>query len=180
MKAAIPLGAVLLVGIAAGIHPAFVGPAGPDRRPPAGREQPELDPSGPEAKMPSAEAELPGGVKQPEATVERPAPDLTWRKLSLQLERGLGLAELQKSGVQQILRDRDQEIRSCHDAIRKAGVLDMRHYEWQVGLMKAAWYRKIDTLLDAAQHEQFVRLVEQGFFNDGLAFSYEPGMTVLE
>ena len=53
-------------------------------------------------------------------------------------------------------------------------------YDWQAARMKEGWYRRIDALLDTAQHERFVALVERGLFNEGLTFTIEPGMTVLE
>jgi hypothetical protein len=119
--------------------------------------------------------------KRPEAGPAAPAASgEPWKNLMVRLDRDLGLTVLQKEGLDRILRDREAEIRGCHEAIRKSGLLDMRHYEWQVALMKAAWYRKIDSLLDTVQHERFVAIVEQGFFNDGLAFTHEPGMTVLD
>jgi hypothetical protein len=96
------------------------------------------------------------------------------------LESDLDFTEIQKAGVDRILRDRVHEIQKCHDTIRQAGVLDMRHYEWQVGRMKESWFRRIDALLDSLQHERFVVLVEKGFFNDGLGITEEPGMTVLD
>jgi hypothetical protein len=119
--------------------------------------------------------------RRPEAAaVTRPASGGPVKKLLVALDRELGLAALQKEAVDRILQDREGEIRGCHEAIRRSGVLDMRHYEWQVALLKAAWFRKIDSLLDSVQHERFVAMVEQGFFNDGLVFTHEPGMTVLD
>jgi hypothetical protein len=96
------------------------------------------------------------------------------------LESGLTLTEVQKPEVELILRHRDEEIKEGHDSIRRAGVLDFRAYEWEIGLLKAAWFRRIDALLDKAQHEKFVAMVEQGFFNEGLAFTIEPGITILD
>jgi hypothetical protein len=119
--------------------------------------------------------------KRPEvASAARPASAESWRKLYVSLDRELALTSVQQAAVERILRDRQDQLRECHEAIRKSGVLDMRHYEGQVAVMKAAWYRKIDILLDSAQHERFMIIVEQGFFNDGLAFTHEPGMTVLD
>jgi hypothetical protein len=46
--------------------------------------------------------------------------------------------------------------------------------------MKESWFKKIDALLDAKQHLQFVGVVEEGFCNEGLGFTVNPGMTVLD
>jgi hypothetical protein len=100
--------------------------------------------------------------------------------MSVRLENDLNLTPLQQAFVKGILEEREAEIRGCHDAIRKSGVLDTRHYELQVSRMKGAWYRTIDALLDGSQHERFVALVDQGFLNEGLAFSIEPEMMLLE
>jgi len=100
--------------------------------------------------------------------------------MSLILVRDLFLNPLQQESVEQILRDRTQEIRSCQDEIRKSQFLDVRHYEWQVGIMKESWYRRIDRLLDISQHQRFVMLVDQGFFNEGLGITEESGMVVLD
>jgi hypothetical protein len=185
VRIVIPLAAVLLVGIVARIHPVFVGPVTPDRRfsgPPesiaAASETPRL--AEPGTAVPAQASSAPTSkVPEPAAAV-RKAPELPWRKLSQVLAGELTLTSVQQGSVEQILRERQEEIRSCHDQIRKTRLLDMRHYEWQVGRMKESWYRKIDGLLDASQHERFVALVEQGFFNDGLGFTEDPGMTVLD
>jgi hypothetical protein len=120
-----------------------------------------------------------GRVPEPAETV-RKAPELSWRKLSLALDQDLRLTPIQQGTVEQVLRERHEEIRSCQDEIRKSRILDMRQYEWQVGRMKERWYRRIDALLNAAQHERFVAIVEKGFFNEGLGITEEPGMTVLD
>jgi hypothetical protein len=121
------------------------------------------------------------GAPRPQPASRRgPVPVSAWKTLSGQLERGVGLTGVQLPTVEAILKSREDEIRECHEAIRRSGVLDMRRYEWQVGQMKASWYRRIDALLDGAQHVRFVAMVEQGLFNEGLAFTHEPGMTVLE
>lgn len=96
------------------------------------------------------------------------------------LERALALSVAQRLQVEEVLLRRQEEIKVLHDGIRKAGVLDIRTFEWQVGLLKADWYRRIDAILDRAQHDQFVVLAEGGLFNEGLAFTVEPGMTILE
>lgn len=103
-----------------------------------------------------------------------------WRKTSVHLERPLALTALQRAGVDEVLRQRQEEIQELHAAIRTSGILDIRSFEWRVSLLKADWYRKIDGLLDAPQHEKFVAMVENGLFNEGLAFTVEPGMTILE
>lgn len=183
MKYAIPLGAILLVGIAAGLHRSPARPAMPDR---PGPEAP--------AALPAPEDARP--VDSPRRTVLEesraldsaiptakpglPAAPAPWQKLFGPLDRALGLTATQRASVEGILRDRDAEIDACHEAIRKAGFVDIRHYDWQCGVMKAGWYRRIDGLLDGVQHEQFVALLQKGFLNEGLAFTIEPGMTVLD
>jgi hypothetical protein len=115
----------------------------------------------------------------PPSTVGRgPAP--SWRKILATMEGALGLKEVPKAEIEGILRRREDQIRDVHGAIRKAGIIDLRDYEWRANLLKAEWFRKVDAFLDPPQHEKFVILVEQGLLNDGLAFTVEPGMTVLE
>lgn len=185
MKHLISLGAVLSVGIAAAVHPAFVSPGGPERRisqewetandrlrpaAHAPREVPRLSEAEPPVKRKGLET----------VTAPRKDADPTWRKITSRLSQELCLTPLQAGTVEQILRDRAEEIRRCHEEIRRARILDMRQYEWQVGKMKEFWYRRIDGVLDAKQHERFVALVQQGLFNEGLGFTEDPGMTVLE
>ena len=185
MKYVIPLTAALVMGVAVGVHPAFVGPAGPDRRPPRSDGSPGLI-SEPARTVvwnvpePVGTDRVPKGRGSEPAATVRKAPELSWRKLSSALGQDLMLTPIQQGSVEQILRERQEEIRTCQDEIRKARVLDMRQYEWQVGRMKERWYRRIDALLDAAQHEGFVAIVEKGFFNEGLGITEEPGLTVLD
>lgn len=94
--------------------------------------------------------------------------------------QGLGLSTMQRTLVDDVLRERAGEIAALHERIRKSGVLDIADFEWQVLRLKAEWYRKIDRLLDSVQRPLFAALVEKGFFNDGLAITIDPGMTVLE
>lgn len=187
MRIAIPMAAVLLVGIAAGIHPVFVGPASPGRRFP-GPSEPNApasetlrleEPTRAVRVQAQASPDPKGKAPEPLAAI-RKVPEGPWRKLSQVLAGELKLTSMQQGTVDQVLRERQEEIRTCHEEIRKARLLDMRHYEWQVGRMKESWYRRIDALLDAAQHERFVAVAEQGFFNDGLGFTEDPGMTVLD
>ena len=96
------------------------------------------------------------------------------------LDRGVELTPIQRPTVEQVLRDRQEEIKALHESILRSGVIDIRRYDWQADTMKDAWYRKIDALLDRMQHEQFLILVHQGFLNEGLSFTVEPGMTVLD
>jgi hypothetical protein len=101
-------------------------------------------------------------------------------RMTALLERELVLMAPQREALEQVLKDRDAEIKSCHAAMVRSGVIDIAHYEWQVDLMKEGWYRKVDALLDRAQHERFRILVQQGIFNEGLAFTVQPGMMVLD
>jgi hypothetical protein len=105
---------------------------------------------------------------------------VAWRKVLGALEVRLELSLIQKPAMEGILRERESEIKACQDAMRKSGFVDLRQYDWQVGLMKEAWYQKIDALLDAPQHQRFMALVQQGLLNEGLIFTVEPGMTVLD
>jgi hypothetical protein len=82
--------------------------------------------------------------------------------------------------VEEVLRDRQHEIRQYQDLLRTVGAIDLRQYEWKTSQMKESWFRKIDALLDRPQHEAFVVLVQRGFLNEGLDFVIEPGMTVLD
>lgn len=102
------------------------------------------------------------------------------RAVSRTLERELQLSPQQLSRIDEVLLQRDAEIRNCHDEIRKSGFLDIRATEWEFARLKDSWYRRIDALLSTGQHATFVVLVENGLFNEGLAFTVEPGMTVLE
>jgi hypothetical protein len=183
MRYGIPLGVLFLIGAAAILHrtPQPLIPVNGKTRDTAKRLEPSMpapvssgsvealglrDQGSPKPK------ELP--LKNPESVSAPsiPAKALAWRKLSVSLEQSLELIPLQKPEVEGILREREEEIRTWHD--------DIRTYEWKVGLLKASWYRRIDSLLDGIQHHRFVVLVEQGLLNDGLAFTVEPGMTVLE
>jgi hypothetical protein len=102
------------------------------------------------------------------------------RKLAAELDRNLDLSPLQKGRVEEILREREAEIKAFHEAIRNSGFVDLRHYDWQAGLMKDRWYRRVDALLDGVQHERFVAQVRKGILNEGLEFTVEPGITVLD
>jgi hypothetical protein len=193
VKYVILLAAILLAGVAVGVHPAFAGRGGPDRRPSRGAErsaapvegeplraaaaavldQPEV---APKAKGPLAER-IPAKPKSAEKTKVVNVP---WRNLAALLQKELSLAPLQQGFVEQILRERLEEIRNCHEEIRKSRVLDVALYDWQVARMKESWYRRVDGVLDPAQHLRFVALVEKGLFNEGLGVMIETDMTVLD
>lgn len=186
MRYVIPLGALIL--IAAGVwfhqapgesqipHPQLRKPAeGLDRQPVPAAEAKAL----PRAAAPRTESTPPRNPE--EAVLVKPEPaSVEWRKLSGSLERSLELSSTQQPEVERILRQRQDAIKICHDDIRKSGILDIRAYEWKVRGWKEDWYRSIDALLDRSQHQRFVALVEGGLFNEGLAFTVEPGITVLE
>jgi hypothetical protein len=188
MRYGIPLGVLVLIGIGADIH----------RVPIVHAPVPEKLRSLSEARRPGNIVAVPAESKQPGdpgtlkpavVPIKRPVSgsdpippvrDSSWQKLGDSLGKSLALTALQLPEVEEILREREDEIRICHEDIRKSGVLDIRTYEWQVGLMKSSWYRRIDSLLDWRQHQRFADLVEHGFFNAGLAITVEPDMTVLE
>ena len=92
----------------------------------------------------------------------------------------MALTDIQKTAVERLLRDREAEIHAWHESIIRAGVVDIRQFDWQADRLKEGWYLKIDALLDRVQHDRFVALVQQGFLNEGVAFTVEPGMTVLD
>jgi hypothetical protein len=184
VKYAIPLGTILLVGIAAGLHRSPSQPMAGDLC-----ELSQKTPARVEAELrPDPEFLEPAAIPQPEPvelrkrseTVSVAPSALSSRKQLQLLEREVILTTIQQIAVEQALRDREDEIKAWHEGIRRAGLIDIRHYEWQVGLMKEAWFRKIDAVLDREQHEQLVVLVGKGFLNEGLAFTVEPGMTVLD
>ncbi len=108
------------------------------------------------------------------------SPVSTWRNVLASLTGPLSLTELQSTLVEGVLRRREEEIKELHEGFRRAGIIDIRQFEWQVSLLKNDWFRRIDAVLDTNQHDRFVVLVEQGLFNEGLAFTVEPGMTILE
>jgi len=184
LKYAILTAAVLLIGAAAVVHPAFVAPARPERRIPA-----QGDPAAPSSAERSggrsegvprgAEALLqPGGVATGAASKGAPPP--AWRPVYARLIQEISLNIAQQPVVEELLRDRQHEIRQYHDLLRTVGAIDLRQYEWKTSQMKENWFRKIDALLDRSQHEAFVVLVQKGFLNEGLDFVVEPGMTVLD
>lgn len=185
MKYALPLGMVLLVGVAFGLRrspsPAAAGERQAPARPEAVSEEPAIAEVRPasreawEAPMP-ATSPRPVDVKPAAPAVGRPG----WQKLVTLLEREIVLTSFQRGSVERILQERDQEIQACHQDLRKAGVIDIRRYEWQVDLMKENWYQKLDSLMDRGQHEILVALIHKGLLNEGLAFTVDPGMTVLD
>jgi hypothetical protein len=90
------------------------------------------------------------------------------------------LDEAQATYVARILREREEEIRDCHERYRRSGVLDVREYEWWVKDRKALWFRRLDAVLDRYQHEQFVHLAGRNVLGAGLEFEIVEGMAVLE
>jgi len=101
-------------------------------------------------------------------------------KMLRTLDQAVGLSSVQQPAFEQVLRERENEIQAYLKSIRVSGILDVRDYEWQSDLMKGSWYRRMDALLDRAQHERFLALLEKGFLNEGLELTIEPGMTVLD
>jgi len=187
VKYAIPLGALLALAVGVFLRQASLN-KGAGRRVPD-YQQGQVAEFLPELKFVDSMALIPTIVERTETQSSRPeikpasvaaSSSPGWRKLLSNLERGLTLSLVQKPRVEEILRQRDAEIQGCHDSIRKSGMLDVRAFEWEVARLKESWYRQVDALLDSAQHEQFVILVEKGLFNEGLAFTVDPGVTVLE
>lgn len=182
MKYTVPLVLVLLIGIAAGLRRGD-GPAAETPRPePRIQEAVSVPAEVPvlqESSAPTVAARSPQAPPLQASQAVQPAP-VTWRKLYGTLDRKLGLTTTQKAAVQEVLETREKEIKTWHEAIRKAGLLDIRQYDWEAALMKESWYLRLDGLFDVAQHELFGSLVAGGLLNDGLAFTVEPGMTVLD
>jgi hypothetical protein len=183
VKYAIPLGLLLLVGAAAVLHRASPPlAAGLERR--AGVAVVPADvPSAQIVTAPVAAipVEVAPEAKKPTAgEPDRKASAAVLARMTSVLDRELTLTTHQRQTVEQLLKDRDAEIKACHGAIVRSGVLDIAQYEWQVQGMKEGWFRQVDALLDRAQHDRFVALVQQGFLNEGLAFTVQPGMTVLD
>ena len=187
MKTAIPLGLVLLVAGAAAIHHSA--------SPQVERKQPKsVTETVSQERREEFRASEEASVKSraPEsasAAIEKPAPPppvskqtvtVSWPKMIAQMDREVGLTTLQRSSMEELLKAREDEIKALHDGILRAGIVDIRRYDWQADLMKDAWYRKLDALLDREQHDRFVALIQKGFLNEGLAFTIEPGMTVLD
>lgn len=182
MKYAIPLGALLLLGAAVSLHRASSPRAtGSDRRgtvvaPPEAGGIPSAAPAPPLAVVP------PGAVAEGRrsAADRQTSGGASMVRLATTLDRELTLTAFQRESVEHFLKDREAEIKALHAGILRSGVIDLSDYEWRVGLMKDGWYRKIDALLDRVQHARFLKLVQDGFLNEGLAFTVEPGMTVLD
>jgi hypothetical protein len=183
VKFLLPLGAVLLVGLALGLHrspspkPAGERPAPPRPSPVVQESLPvPASPSDREIReVPVPKAVLRGPV--PKSAAPEPA---AWRKMAAALEKDILLTAIQRASLERILREREEEIQACHQEMRNSGVIDIRRYEWQTGQMKDVWFLRLDALLDRSQHELFVALVQKGYLNEGLAFTVEPGMTVLD
>ena len=186
MKYTIPLGALLLLGIAAGVHRVSGESLLSDPQPVSTVEvRPvaavaETRPASGGNPERSAEAPSTPAIPTPVPSRSQAEEAAPWRKLSNTLNQSLSLTTSQEGRVEQILRERTEEIRVCHAEMRRAQLIDVQQYEWQVARMKESWFKRIDALLDARQHRQFVLLAEQGFFNDGLGFTVDPGMTVLD
>lgn len=181
MRYGIPLGLMILIGVGALLHPTQARVADPPRRSPIpdGQVQDTADATSVQSVGPVVGLDAqPRPLERPRSTAAASVP--SWRKLFVTVDQSLALTEIQRVVVQEMLIDREKEIASWHEAIRKAGLLDLRQYDWQVGLMKESWYRRVDAVLDATQHRRFAVLVSGGLFNDGLAFTVEPGMTVID
>jgi len=185
VKYLLPLGTVLLVGVAIGLHRSpSPWPAGerPAPLPPPVVSQESRSIPVPPSEREIREVPVPKGVfRGPEP---KPAAAETgraaWRKMAAVLEKDILLTAIQRASLERILREREEEIQACHQEMRTSGVIDIRRYEWQTGQMKEVWFLRLDSLLDRSQHELFVALVQKGFLNEGLAFTVEPGMTVLD
>jgi len=185
VKTAALLGLVLLVAGAAALHRSAPSGAGREQVKSVTRSVCPKEWEGPrtseaivvqQAASESAPVERPA----PPAPVPKPAAAVIWGKMATQMDGDVGLTSLQRSAVEELLKAREEEIKALHDGILRSGVIDIRRYDWETDLMKDAWYRKLDALLDREQHDRFVALVQKGFLNEGLSFTVQPGMTVLD
>ncbi len=185
MKYVIPLGALLLLGFVASLH-RVVGRSDrpslevqPRRDAGLGGSFADINSGTPALETRKAEPSIPTSSLEPVAKTSK-GNDNSWRKLQTSLCVHLSLSSVQQESLERILRSRSEEIQACHEEIRKARVLDVQQYEWQVARMKESWFRRIDSFLDGKQRQKFVSLVEEGIFNEGLGITQEPGMTILD
>jgi hypothetical protein len=100
--------------------------------------------------------------------------------LFVRVRDGLRLEGYQVSYVAAALREREAEIRACHDRYRAAGVFDVRDYQQWVQERKGFWFLRIDAVLEPAQRQQFLAEVEKGLLSEGLEFEVGEGMTILD
>jgi hypothetical protein len=161
-------------------------PVAPSRSPEV-KEEPDViheeppRPGAVPAKPPAPELRREGGgveVSMRESTRREsavPSPLLLAR-----LQRELVLDPTQSSYLVRVLREREQEIRECHERHRRMGVLDLREYEWWVSEHKGLWFRRIDAMLDPSQHARWVELAKENVLGDGLEFEVSEGMAILE
>lgn len=121
------------------------------------------------------------GQNRPESIAQAPSATVpTRQKLLTRPELCVTLTMLHRVVVEEILEERDEDIRRCQEAIHLSRILDVQRYQRKVCRVIENGCRKIDDLLDRTQYELFVALVDQGFFNEGLAFTHGPGTTVME
>jgi hypothetical protein len=160
VKYAIPLGAILLIGIASSLHRSATHPATPIGYLPARESASSERVERVGQAKPTAASTLSADPTERKAVaaVPGPTPGSTWKRMLGTLDRTVGLTAVQLPALEQLLREREIEI-----------------HVYQI-----SWYRQMDSLLDGSQHERFLALLEKGFFNEGLELTIEPGMTVLE
>ncbi len=129
----------------------------------------------PEPEAPRVRPPLP-----PLPAAAGPEPASVAPPLLAQLEHALKLDTSQISYLVRILREREAEIRDCHERYRRMGVLDIRDYEWWVADRKSLWFRRVDAVLDPAQHALWTALQGQNPLGQGLEFEVSEGMAILE
>lgn len=190
MRLAVPAALILLAGAAIGRRGSTGTPDGLPAPPPGDSRsapdvdvkevQPVTDETPPETRLPEL-SPAPWPPPGARATVPPPKPAPESRPALLaRLVDELRLDEAQATYVSRILREREEEIRDCHERYRRSGILDVRDYEWWVKDRKAVWFRRVDAVLDRFQHEQFVHLAGRNVLGEGLEFEVADGMAVLE
>lgn len=95
-------------------------------------------------------------------------------------ERELSLSDEQVLHIERVLKDREVEIEDYHRQLRESRIFVAREYSARIRRIQRDSYDRIGTVLDSAQYRRFVRLLEEGRVGDGVAFTIEPGMVVLD
>jgi hypothetical protein len=115
----------------------------------------------------------------PRASTEPAASEMVQEMLEGMAD--LELSEEQAAGILPILRDRAEELGRWHQEIRESGVFNPGEYGRSLTQRRELWFRRIDGLLDARQHEGFRQLVSlKGFLRQGTDFTvYQNELTVI-
>lgn len=187
MRLAIPAALVFLAGVAFGRRGTGDAVRPPDPPPGTASAAPSMDVKEDPVVTIEAAREDPPDPAPPVSSGPAPArpvagapAEVARSSLMARLQEDLSLDPAQVSYVTRVLREREAEIRECHERYRRCGVLDVRDYEWWVADRKAIWFRRVDAVLDRFQHERWTALVARNVLGDGLEFEVADGMAVLE